>query len=408
MRSNAYIAARQAVRVLLDNIRTRRPVRQFDLSKVATSQVKTGYLHGRTVERLIVILRSSGCAWALEPGGGCTVCGHLAGTTQGEAVAPELFKRQFLGELRRHGMGRFPMLCVYNSGSLLNPTELPVEARHEIFEAVGSMREVQCLVIESRPEFVTTEVLEEIEYFLGKKRVEIGVGLESSSDVVRDLCLNKGFSAADFRAVASRCGDSKVKLLAYVLIKPPFLLEREAFQDAVESARFAFEAGAEIVSFEPVSVQDFTLVHFLHEAGVYRPPWLWTVFEVARHTAALGEIRLGGFEFMPIPRLFAHNCAQCDAGMVEALEGFNGSGELARLDDEDCTCFRDWETEWGADTLGLALPARIVSLLSYVDTPRVLERIGTGGMSCAACLEACEGAVCEIRGAVGPDRMVEV
>src|SRR2546428_11472470 len=69
----------------------------------------------------------------------------------------------------------------------------------------------------------------------------------------------------------------------YLLIKPPFLTEREAIEDAVRSGHEA-DPHSDTVSFNPVNDQSRTIVDRLFRRGEYRPPLLWSVVEVLERT----------------------------------------------------------------------------------------------------------------------------
>ncbi|RKX76096.1 MAG: hypothetical protein DRP87_12810 [Spirochaetes bacterium] len=45
--------------------------------------------------------------------------------------------------------------------------------------------------------------------------------------------------------------------LAYILIKPPFLSEQEAIEEAIDTVKIAFELGFDAVSIEPLSVHEY-------------------------------------------------------------------------------------------------------------------------------------------------------
>jgi radical SAM enzyme (TIGR01210 family) len=402
-RSATVIAGNGAENARLMIARVRRalrqaiPVTEFNLSEIGMAEVKEGHLGSEPVQRAIFILRARGCSWALKEDGGCTMCGHFAGTTRGSPVDASMYIRQFANELDEFDFSCIPVLCLYNSGSLLNDDELQQDARREIFRLIAAIPEIRHLIIESRPEYVTEAGLAEIDELLSGKTVEIGTGLECYDDDVRSICLNKGFDRQKFLDAATLIRKSHAKLLAYVLLKPPFLTESEAIEEAVKAIHFAFENGADVVSLEPVSVQDFSLVHYLHEAGQYRTPWIWSVFEVIRRTASLGEVRIGGFEFLPIPMIFTHNCPTCDPACSKAIVDFNRGGGTAQFDAISCTCIDEWRRAI-AEKDDRPLAERITALLSSIDEERTLRRVkesnswkdrvkpprhpGTGGAAC--------------------------
>lgn len=351
----------------------------FQTQRVSISEVKEGYLDGKAIRRVIVILRSTGCSWALGDEGGCFMCGHLAGTSCGSRIPPEDLITQFRDEVARYDFLQHPMLCLYNSGSFLNENEIDSEVRSQILKTIVGIRGLKRLIIESRPEFITERVVEELEENLPGIDIEIGVGLETRHDNIRDLCLNKGITSDSFVKLGKMMRGRRLQLLAYVLLKPPFLTEREAISEACATIEFAFDIGFSIVSLEPVSVQDFTLTDYLHRAGYYRPPWIWSAIEVIKRTCELGFIRIGGFEFFPVPRLFSHNCEKCNEKSIRAVQSFNMRQSPDVFDSLACECQSEWEEDLKVHATDLE--TRISTILEAVSEENVLRRIQMGHIS---------------------------
>jgi archaeosine synthase beta-subunit len=345
----------------------------LDLDRVSVSEVKEGFLNGEPIKRVIIILRARGCAWSLREDGGCSICGHICGTTLGEPIPPEKIISQLETELAHYGnFEDYPMLCLYNSGSFLNNDEIPTDVRKNIMRKINNIKGLKRLIIESRPEYITDEILNELEILTDNIEVEIGIGLETGNDLVRDVCINKGFTSEDFISVSRRLKKRKIKLLAYVLLKPPFLTEREGIMDTVETIKFAFNNGADIVSIEPVSVQDFTLTSFLYEAGYFRPPWIWSVMEVIKQTHNLGLVRLGGFEFFPIPKIFTHNCEECDPRVIKSIKDFNRTYDITVFNDVyPCNCDKYWKRDLSEPSD--YIDSRILEILGKVDTENIIN-----------------------------------
>jgi len=125
----------------------------------------------------------------------------------------------------------------------------------------------------------------------------------------------------------------------YLLVKPPFLTEAEAIEDAVRSGHDA-DPVSDTISFNPVNIQSRTIVDRLFHRGEYRPPWLWSVVEVLQrtkdlkahvksHPTAGGRVR------------GAHNCGTCDRSVVDAIEEFS-LGLRTDFADLACACQDVW------------------------------------------------------------------
>jgi radical SAM enzyme (TIGR01210 family) len=376
MEDDLYVKAKQEIRLLNKQIRSIMPNidRLIDAEKVSISEVKEGALDGKAIRRVIIILRSTGCKWSLEEHGGCTMCGHLTGTARGNMISSNIYCKQFDEEMSKYNFEDYPMLCLYNSGSFLNTDEIPIEAQDYMLKKINQTNGIKRLIIESRPEYITDSALDRINNICNDIDVEIGVGLETVKEDNRDLCLNKGLIKDDYTLLANRTKRfAHIKLLAYILIKPPFSTEQEGIDDAIESVKFAFEIGFDIVSLEPVSVQDFTLTSFLHEAKYFRPPWIWSVIEVVKQTYNLGFVRIGGFEFFPIPKIFTNNCDKCNEKMIKAIQQFNKNYDYSVFEGLACNCMEEWKYDLSEKSS--SLPQRILSILDKIDKNEILVKM---------------------------------
>jgi uncharacterized Fe-S cluster-containing MiaB family protein len=66
--------------------------------------------------------------------------------------------------------------------------------------------------------------------------------------------------------------DSGMDVGTYVVVKPPFLTEREAIEEASQTAEFAFDVNSGSVFLEPLAMQRYTLQDWLRQRAVFRQP----------------------------------------------------------------------------------------------------------------------------------------
>ncbi len=378
-RSESYRKAKSMLLELNKDIKSIMPLctDDPDFETPGHVEIGAGSIDGVSVERVIAILRGCGCEWALKTEGGCTMCGHLSGSSMGKEIPSQSMKNQFDFVMNRYDFDKYPLLCLYNGGSFLNEKEISSDLRKYMLERISGVAGIKRLIIESRPEYIDDGKLDELEMLLPSTTVEIGVGVETADDSLRDLVLNKGVSGRELKEAGEKFRGRKTKLLAYVLVNPPFLTESEAIEDTISSIEFAAKIGAEIVSLEAVSIQHLTLVSFLAEAGYYNTPWIWSIFEILKKTFHLGvQLRLGGFEFFPIPREFTSNCPACDKTMVEKIQEFNKFNDLKTIENLSCPgcCDLLWREEL-KKVDSRDLPERIIQTLDSIDTKEILYRL---------------------------------
>jgi radical SAM enzyme (TIGR01210 family) len=222
---------------------------------------------------------------------------------------------------------------------MLDPDEVPPKVLSYIVDAFSDAR---MLTVESRAEHVSRR---RVKALGDTSRREIAIGLESACDQVLESSVHKGMTLGDFQKAAGKVKDVGARLRAYILLKPPFLTEAEAIDDAVEAALAAAEAGADVVSLNPVNIHGDTLVDFLHYRGEYVPPWLWSVLRVIK---TVSRDLPKGTRIVSAPTAGgkargAHNCGQCDKGVLQAIEFHRLSGDTEELEGSpDCGCKARW------------------------------------------------------------------
>ncbi len=284
---------------------------------------------------LTIILRTRGCYWAEKSG--CVMCGYNVEserhiTQQNLANQIDFVKREV------EKLGKPPKIIkVFTSGSFFDPSEMSEETRSKIYTFVEEV-EAEKLIVESRPEFVRNAKEVSGRDFI----LEVGIGLESADDFIRNKIINKGFTFESFSKASRFLKDNDFSVKAYLLLKPPFVSEGEAMHDAVISSKTLIERGlADIISLNLMNIQSGTYVEKLWQRGFYRPPWLWSAVEVLRNVKEMDGLIISD----PVAagkRRGPHNCGKCDAEFAKTIKEFSLSQDLRDLNVE-CECEKWWE-----------------------------------------------------------------
>jgi hypothetical protein len=289
---------------------------------------------GRILDTLTVIFRSGGCSWNR-----CRMCGYrherypdLARDELAERLIRQVrwVKENFRDE-------DYQVLKVFTSGSFFDPDEVPPAARRTVAEAFRG----KVVIAETRPEYVDAEVLREfregIDTGAWARPLSVAVGLETTNDFIRERSIDKGFTYADFLRAAAAARTAGVGTKAYLLMKPPFLTER----DMVRSIRDVSSV-ADSISMNLCTVQGRTEVERLWKQHAYRPPYLWSVLDVLIGSPVhiLCDPVGGGQIRGP------HNCGACDGQIVKGIGDYSLSGDvglLRALAETECKCKEEWE-----------------------------------------------------------------
>lgn len=373
----------QQVRDWTKLLRHLRPPMETSWEKPSDWVLKGANIHGRPVKSLTITLTPTGCQWASEAGG-CTMCGEYEGSTKGRAVEPEFHIAQFSLALAKYARKYKPeWVRIYQEGNYVNNDEVEERVQHAMLELASMIEGVQRITIESMAKYIVPEVAKSLRGSVRPEvELEMGMGFEAVDDVVRNVCVNKGESIEDFRKATSVLEDNGIRSLAYVLLKPPFLTERESIEEAVFTLEAVKELGFDAVSLEPLSIHGFTLTHALNLAGNYHVPWLWSILEVVRNAPTIDDFRIGGVGFFPRPTNVAHNrhhsrSYDCNLDFWNAIKFYGQHRDLAALQGLKCSCRQAWEAECD-DEPRLELKDRIDEQLSALSLGSYSESIKNG------------------------------
>ncbi len=294
--------------------------------------------NGGTIECLTIIFESGGCSWAR-----CRMCSyrHERYRAQScEELASHLHAQ--LGWIRsQFNLDEFAMIKIFTSGSFFDPAEVPLSFQKEVAQVFRG----KIVIAESRPEYITPDTIEQ---FLGdlsdgsqKTPLYCAIGLETTSDTIREKCINKGFTYADFKQAATVAHAAGAGVKAYLLCKPLFLTESEAITD-MRSSLVDLAGTVEMVSMNPCTVQKRTELELYWKQGTYRPPYLWSVLSILKDAPMHVTCDpLGGGQ-----KRGPHNCGTCDFEITKGIRDYSLSADrdlIEALLDMDCTCKSEWE-----------------------------------------------------------------
>ena len=374
-KNSAFIEASALVEDKIKQLRANTPNLPFEKTKLAEVEINKFFYEGKTVDRVMIVLRSNGCQH-YKTNGGCSMCAHLNGAPLMEKITHQNYVEQWNSVLdgsfievsnSSFNLNDYPVVCVYNLGSLLNPEEISVETVKYIFEILNAYKGVKKVIIESRAEYVTDDILEAIRSVYDGV-VEVGIGVESTDFYIRELCHHKAIlDTKIIKEAVENLHKYGMKALAYVNFKPVFLTESEAIKDAITTSVDCFKAfGFDAVSIEPTSLQENSLANYMYDLGLYRVPWLWSLRDIihgiyeATDSNKL-DIRLGGYfdeevlsgsqgtGFAERNEIFPHmtssNCSYCTNEFVNAIKQFNMTYDVSDLDKvKPCPhCYSLWQ-----------------------------------------------------------------
>ncbi len=289
-------------------------------------------IQGEEGKALSIILPTVGCRWRR-----CNMCSYFEDSPGDASI--DLFKI-FVEEFNNAYDDEIKKVKLFTSGSFLDPKEVSPDCAKKIISFL-SEKEISEVTLESRPEYVEEEYLEELKENNGLQ-IEVAIGLESSNNKILKHSINKGFTFENFLSASEVLKKLGIINKAYLMIKPPFLTEKEAIHDAINSAK-SIENIADVISFNPMTVHKNTLVEYLWNKGEYSPPWGWSIIEILKETANLRP------DIICHPVAFGRsrgpkNCKSCNREIEKRILDFSMNNDVEILE-YDCDCKKDWEEE---------------------------------------------------------------
>ncbi|WP_026884645.1 hypothetical protein [Clostridium akagii] len=319
---------------LTDNVPLVKP-EKYLFSRPKNISIGTTNISGNSLNKIIIYLRSDVGGEHGTETGGCACCKHWRlGTAGIKLDIPNMYINQYLYAVKLHGLQ--PVVSLYNEGNILNTNEVPIDELIYIIKHM-SKNNVKKLIIESRPEFIDQNKLTKIKAVSGNMTIEIGIGLESVNDFVRNELFLKNMKKSEYESAVKIINENNMKSLTYVILKPAFLNEVQAIKEAIETIKYVFNAGSHAVSLEPIGVEPYTVTNLLYEDCKYIPPKLWSVLEVLKQTYQLGEIRIGACQVSPRPTTLPSNCDKCTNKVLEKFDEWNCTYDISVLNELYCS-----------------------------------------------------------------------
>lgn len=306
-------------------------------------------LDGKIVDAYVIIFRTRGCSWAIKSG--CSMCGYF-NDSMWEKISDEDLLEQFNVAMKNYSGEK--LVKIFTSGSFFDDNEIKPKVRNEILSKL--VETADKVSVESRPEYITKERLKEVKNIFKSREFEIGIGLETANDFVREHAINKGFTFSDYKKAVKNLKEYDFKLKTYVLIKPLFLTEKQSINDSINTVN-KIKTDTDIISFNPTNVQRNTLVEYLWKRKQYRPSWLWSVVEILKQSKKLTDTHIkcdiaGGGKIRG-----AHNCKNCDSAFLDAIAEFSLAQDTKIFKNLDCGCKEKWLDQLDVEDLSFGSSA---------------------------------------------------
>ncbi|RBO82541.1 hypothetical protein [Marinomonas aquiplantarum] len=243
-------------------------------------------------------------------------------------------------------------LAIFNGGSFFPESELPIGFQEYVYNRVSHSKKTKQLLVEAYPNFISRKKLENAVDQLGDKTLMVGIGLESSNDIVRNNIMNKGIDLGRFERKVKMMKEVGVVSYVYVFLKPHLLNEAQAYHDVINTLEYLSSIGVDEIALSCAFVSPGTPLERIYDRGDFRTPWLWTIIKVIEQAKQnRWPVTIGGFDDNPPPKAIPSNCSSCDPIVLDIIESYRRTGEFTMESAPLCSCYPSWEEEMSNDPM---------------------------------------------------------
>jgi archaeosine synthase beta-subunit len=302
-------------------------------------------IDGIQTNRLMIVLKTKGCEYAKKTGG-CTICGFLNHAKKDITNKEVLSQLDFT--LKDKELKDIKEIDLLTLGSFYNDNESSENFRKTALKKISKLKNIIRVSTESRAEYVTIDKLKKSKKILGNKIFELGIGLESSNDYIRNKIIKKSLTKKAFENLIVKIKKAEINLLVYLLIKPQYLSEKTAIKDAIKSAKYVFKISKKKgvkarVAFEPVFICKNTPLTKLYENKDYKLVNLWSIIKVILKVTKFGPIFVGLSDENLSKDRMPDSCPKCSKKIKKAIENFNKTQDITELKKLNCECKKDYK-----------------------------------------------------------------
>jgi radical SAM enzyme (TIGR01210 family) len=218
-----------------------------------------------------IVLTAHGCSVAT-----CTMC-----PLPDEAVSSktEVTLDHWMAQLRAGmaGCDDIHTLTLFHNGNFFADREVPDTWRLAIYHYLRTTG-IKELVVESLPQYLSAETLFIARLGLRGIKLTVAIGLQSSSALVRELCITSTCLEGTFAKAVAYLHAQGDAAQAFLMFHPPFLTIEESMWDLRESIRYVQTCGV-TPTICPMRIAPHTVVADLADKGLYQAPNLWYLYD---------------------------------------------------------------------------------------------------------------------------------
>lgn len=302
------------------------------------------WLSGRQLKRKRIVLLSPGCSVAT-----CNMCPlpNEAIDLSIRQITAQNIINQFDFCFKNDSLDNYQLVTLYNNGNFFSNREVFPEVRKYIYQKIINSS-VEILSVESLPQFLTPDSIQEITDYLSPKTIMVSIGLQSADDTIRQLAVNSTCTRDSFENAVKLISSVNGIIQPFLMVKPPFVTEAEAIKDSLKSVLYLSSLGIRDSILCSTRVAPNTVLESVYQAGLYQPPWIWTVVEILKqchHHSPLSLPRVAISELITTDNadsLCTQNCHHCSSLLVDLISQYNFKHDISLFKNISCDCYQTY------------------------------------------------------------------
>lgn len=287
--------------------------------------------------------------------GGCTMCDYSIGPETDTSTMVNAVKSA-MQEIE----GSYNTLLISPAGSMLDLNEVPIDARHQIFELAAESPHKE-VTFETRADTINSETIEDVKSILGDRLKNVYLGIETSSDFVNTYCINKGVTIKEIKKAAKILNGYGIKPIGNILAGVPMLSAKESYDIAMNSIDWCLKNQVKPAIFA-THIKENTIYYEIYKLGLCDEPSIWLLVEILLNLPEDLDIDIcwyrtyGAFNLVKA----ADSCSECYEKVLDALDDYVIKRDKTILSSLNCECYYKWKEKFKEESA--SLPERIVSI----------------------------------------------
>jgi radical SAM enzyme (TIGR01210 family) len=186
------------------------------------------------VPELVVVFFTKRCQYQ------CSFCTLPTASAYSEVSTDDIRKQlDHAFEYAGSNLREIELVSLGNEGSILDESTFPREQLNHVLSRCSLLPSIREVVLETRAEFASEALLDDILALIRPSKLTLKIGLESADDRIREEILRKRMNLRDFERVVEMLGRKRIGLASYVLLKAdPAHSDEEGREDARKTCEY--------------------------------------------------------------------------------------------------------------------------------------------------------------------------